>query len=128
MTKNIINKLCNVLYKLASFMKKIIIIFIFLSWCITFIGTDDTTIRICFILSVLLASSNIEESIFPATLGALILPAVRSWFLIPRNYFLWIHLSKPLTWWDNQTACAGVVTWILAMIIPLIIKGIRNRK
>lgn len=112
MIKKLFNKQSFI--NLVLLLKTVITIFIFLSWCIVSVGTDDAHIIVCFILAILFSSSHLEESILPAILGALVLPSIRNWFLIPKKTFLYIiPFPKPFTFWDHQTACAGMATWLI---------------
>ena len=89
-------------------------VFISLSWCSYKFGINSYSMSICFALAVLFGSTNFYLAICEAVLGIPFLLIFREWFLKPINL---PFLAEPFTWFDEQTACAGVATIIFIMLM-----------
>lgn len=96
-------------------------VFISLSWCSYKFGINSYSMSICFALAVLFGSPNFYLAICESILGIPFLMIFREWFLKPISL---PFLAKPFTWWDEQSACAGVATilfimWMVKIVIKL---------
>lgn len=95
-------------------------VFISLSWCSYKFGINSYSMSICFALAVLFGSPNFYLAICEAVLGIPFLMIFRGWFLKPIDL---PFLAEPFTWWDEQTACAGITTILFIMgMVKLVTK------
>ena len=94
--------------------------FILLSWCSYKFEINAYSMSICFALAVLFGSPNFYIAICEAVLGIPFLMIFRGWFLKPIDL---PFLAEPFTWWDEQTACAGITTILFIMgMVKLVTK------
>ena len=100
--------------RLMQFIGTPITVLIFLSWCSHTIGINNISMSIVFAIGVLFCSTNFYLALCEAILGIPFLFIFRGWFLIPINL---PFLSKPFTWWDEQTAAAGFAAIVVVIIL-----------
>ena len=100
------------------------LVFILLSWCSYKIGINTYSLSVCFTLAVLIGSPNFYLALCESVFGIPFLLIFREWFLKPINL---PFLAEPFTWWDEQTACAGVATILFIMWMVKIVIKISNK-
>ena len=91
-------------------------VFIFLSWY-TNQGKDSLFITaVLFIAAVVITAVNYRVAFVEALFGSLIMFGTRQIMLKPIQFF-W--MKKAFTWFDQQTACAGVAAVFIVHIFLL---------
>lgn len=121
------NNLLNVNKKWNRLMELIgtpVTVFIFLSWCNYTVGITPVSMSIFFIIGVLFGSPNFVLAICESVLGVPFLMIFRTWFLIPINL---PFLAEPFSWWNQQTACAGIVTIVFIMFMVKLVVTISGK-
>jgi hypothetical protein len=107
-----------------------VIVFVMLSWCSHKWGINNVNMSICFTIAVFIGSTNMYLAICEALIGVPFLLLTRIIFMFPIPF---PFLSKPFTWFDEQSACAGVAAlfavWgAIILIYRLIINHKKNEK
>lgn len=100
------------------------LVFILLSWCSYKFEINTYTLIICFTLAVLIGSPNFYLALCESVLGIPFLLIFREQFLKPISL---PFLAEPFTWWNEQTACAGVATILFIMWMVKIVIKISNK-
>lgn len=91
-------------------------VFIFLSWYTQQGKSNLFMIAILFVIAVVITAINYRIAFIEAIFGILILFGTRQLLLKPIQFF-W--MQKPFTWFDQQTACAGVLAVFIVHIFLL---------
>ena len=98
-------------------------VFIFLSWY-TNNGTNVVIISLLFALAVVITAASPRIAILEAVLGVLVLFGCRQLFLIPISA-PW--MKTPFCWFDKQTACAGVIAFVIVKVFLYLYSKITNK-
>ena len=101
-----------------------VLVFILLSWCSYKFPINTYSLGICFTLAVLVGSPNFYLALCESVLGIPFLLFFREWFLQPINL---PFLAEPFTWWNEQTACAGVLAILFIMGMVKIVTKLSNK-
>lgn len=101
-------------------------VFIFLSWY-TNQGKNSLFITaVLFIAAVVITAVNYRVAFVEALFGSLIMFGTRQILMIPIKFF-W--MQKPFTWFDQQTACAGVLAVFIVHIFLIVYNNaVKNSK
>jgi F0F1-type ATP synthase assembly protein I len=101
-------------------------VFIFLSWY-TNQGKNSLFITaVLFIAAVVITAVNYRVAFIEALFGSLIMFGTRQILMIPIKFF-W--MQKPFTWFDQQTACAGVLAVFIVHIFLIVYNNaVKNSK
>lgn len=91
-------------------------VFIFLSWYTNQGKNSLFATAILFIAAVVITSVNYRVAFVEALFGSLIMFGTRQIMLKPIQFF-W--MKKAFTWFDQQTACAGVAAVFIVHIFLL---------
>ena len=91
-------------------------VFIFLSWYTNQGKTSLFVTAILFIAAVVITSVNYQVAFIKAVFGSLIMFGTRQFLMVPIKFF-W--MKEPFTWFDQQTACAGVAAVFIVHIFLL---------
>lgn len=91
-----------------------ITVFIFLSWCTYVVGTNPISLSISFAVGVLIGSRNLILAICESMLGIPLLLMFRDLFLIPISF---PFVETKFTWFNQQTACAGIAAFLAIRLI-----------
>ncbi len=99
-------------------------VFIFLSWYTQQGKSNLFMIAILFVIAVVITAINYRIAFIEAIFGILILFGTRQLLLKPIHFF-W--MQKPFTWFDQQTACAGVLAVFIVHIFLLLYNSTVNK-
>ena len=104
----IMKKSIKIIFSIPT-LKTLFTVFVFVSWCVSIFVGNTIALSIFLFIGVFCANASFSRyTLCKALLGVVFFLLLREIFLLP------IPLSKPFTWWNQQSACCGTISVLVS--------------